>query len=722
MKKYILGLALVLIAAIGGWKLYDYLYVPCCEPLITGQQDVADVGGDVLQVDSMLVSDYVFSVQDNYGSDLVSSAKEVSLETTGVYDMNSYLGLPDGNTLKTHSVCYDESIGQGYIAGIMSSEIAVFKDDETFAYVDTGVGVGGFVIKDVFCDGGIVLSVTEDSVVKIDGITLEVLDMVSFDKKVFYQSTYFDIDNGVVAFPVPDSETYEIYDLETMDKVGSIPVNKGAVFYMSDGSILGIDTVIDDSGYDFNIFDSEDFSKKDSDFVENKFGIKDFAYNKNSGEVLMLTNTGQVFVYDMNDLNKKPYAIDTGIKDPNRIVANDDYIVAMTENGFDYEGYGDFLGGIVIIDAKTKEVLNTVEIPTHHTNIELDDVSNMAYVTNNGDNSVSRVNLATGEVEAVIDAGSSVEGGAVLADGSLYLRNRLGGNSIMRFDPETGDFNNIECEYPWPVGIAYSENLGKAFAFDFLNSSISQINPETDELEAVYDLPVNDGATDGIGDMAYDYTRDVAYVAIPEQNSVVAVDMVTGNTIKVVQVEDYLQGGSYDDLGGAGVLVIATYEPTAKLLVYVKKVSKIFVYDGLNGFELDEVIDVGDLHNDIENFPYSLVVDQTGDRIYIGSKIYAAETYELIGSLAYGNSVALADWDAGILFTVSVNDKKNDQETLYALSYYDGELLGQLDLSSNQYVKPRFAYDKEKGVIYAFYMVSSEVWEISISSADLSLP
>ncbi|HBY02190.1 MAG TPA: hypothetical protein DEG92_06610, partial [Rikenellaceae bacterium] len=83
-----------------------------------------------------------------------------------------------------------------------------------------------------------------------------------------------------------------------------------------------------------------------------------------------------------------------GIKDPNRIVANDDYIVAMTENGFDYEGYGDFLGGIVIIDAKTKEVLNTVEIPTHHTNIELDDVSNMAYVTNNGDNSVSRVNLA----------------------------------------------------------------------------------------------------------------------------------------------------------------------------------------------------------------------------------------------------------------------------------------------------------------------------------------
>ncbi|MFA6436060.1 MAG: hypothetical protein WCW30_02915, partial [Candidatus Gracilibacteria bacterium] len=245
---------------------------------------------------------------------------------------------------------------------------------------------------------------------------------------------------------------------------------------------------------------------------------------------------------------------------------------------------------------------------------------------------------------------------------------------------------------------------------------VSSIDPETNEITATYSLGVPDGSTDAVGDMAYDYTRDIVYASIPEQNIVMVLDAASGSVIKKIEIEDYLTEGTYADLNGPAQLVLGTYEPLAKLLVYVKEVHTLFVYDGLNDFSLEKTINV-DTDSDpisrvaLENFPYGMEVDQTYDKIYLGPLIYDAKTFELLGKLTYGQSVAAIDVEDGVLFTVSVNDKKNDEETLYALNF-EGELLGQITLSENQYVKPRFAFDATRGVLYAFYMVPSEVWVI----------
>jgi len=696
MKKYFfLSLLVALSIFAGGYYFYFV------------DRSVTDVTED-----SEVEKNYSIDADDRYDEGDMSVYEEVSFQEPVVYDMNDYLGFPEGNTLKTHSVCYDESIGQGYIAGILTSEIAVFKDDKVFDYIDTGMGVGDFELKELYCDDGVAVVVSEDSAVFINGSSLEISDSIKFDKKVFAQSTYMNNSLGLIAFPVPEDKNFVFYDLNTMRKLEAVSIDRAGAFYKSDETMLFVDTVSADNGYEVTILD-KDLTEIDSYLLPSEFPVIDMDYDGLQNDLWVLSTAGKILIFDLDNYTEKPFVVESGVPDPNAILIDPEYTVVMTENGYDYDGYGDFLGGIAILDTKKHEVLNVVKIPTHHTSVELDYGANMAYVTNNGDNSVSRVNLETAEIEAVIEAGSSVEGGIVYDDGSLYLRDRLGGNNIMHFDPATGIFNSIECDYPWPVGIAYSSNLAKIFTFDFLNSSISVIDPEVDQIEATYDFPVPDGSTDGIGDMAYDYTRDIAYTAIPEQNVVLAVDMVSGETIKVIQVEDYLDGGNYADVGGPGVLIVATYEPTAKLFVYANKVSKIYVYDGLTGFTLINTIDVGDITRDTKNFPYSLVVDQMYDRIYIGSKIYDAETYAFIGELSYGNSVALADWDSGLLFTVGVNDKQDDQETLYALNY-NGDLIDEIDLSSSQYVKPRFAYDEQGGFVYALYMVGSEVWQIGL--------
>lgn len=706
MKKYIFisGAVAFAVAGVIFYSLYRPT-PPCCDVPVVNENNVTEK-------DSQPSADYIFSEKNNYEEETTGATRQVALEKTAVYDMNDYLGFPKGNTLKTHSVCYDESIGQGYIAGILTSEVAVFKNDKVFAYVDTGMGVGDFLLKELYCGGGEVLVVSDNETVKIDGATLEVSDSVSFDPSVHVKSVYMSADFGLVAFAIPDTKSYVFYDLDTMKEAGEISIDRGKMFYKKDGTILMVDALSNTKGYEVKTI-GQDFLEKDSYTIESKPETIDMDYDEANNDLWVLVRGGKILIFDLDDYEKKPFVIKTEVPDPKAIVFDPDYTVVMTENGYDEDGYGDFLGGIAILDTQAREVSKIVRIPSHHTSIELDPAAHMAYITNNGDNSVSRVNLVTGEIEAIIKAGSSTESGAVASDGSLYLRNRLGGNSIMHLNPATGVFSNIACAYPWPVGIAYSLSLNKIFTFDFLNSSISAINPETDEIEAVYNLPVPDGSTDAVGDMTYDNTRNVAYVAIPEQNVVVAVDLVTGETIQVVEVEDYLTEGTYGELGGPGELVVATYEPTAKLFVYAKQVSQIFVYDGLNDFALVGTINVSKTGNEKENFPYALVVDQAHDRLYIGSNIYDAKTYAWVGSLAYGESVAWADWEDDILFTVSVNEKANDQETLYALNN-QGELLDQIDLAEGQYVKARFVHDDARGVMYVLYMVDSKVWEIKV--------
>lgn len=641
-------------------------------------------------------------------SALVSNEFEsMSFGEASIYSMNDYLGFPDGNALKTHSVCFDDELQQGYIAGILTPEVAVFRDDEVVSYVDTGMGVGDFEIKKAFCGNGVLLVVSENDVVKIDGETLKVQDQVHFKARTYADGAFVNYEAGWVSFPSTDAGIQVVYDLASLERIGQVALQKPHMFMKSDGSVLavsfeqGSDYTVQIIGADFAVSDIGSFSSI-SEF-------RDLVYLENQNEIWGLSrDNGRIFVYDLSALNEKPFVVDTDIPDVRDIESDGEYVVVLTENGLDYDGYGNFLGGIGIVDIASKEFMYKVEMPHNHTSIDIDAINHQVYVTNNSDNSASRIDLESGEEMAVIKAGSDAEDGVFVDGVGLYVTNRLGGNSLMHVDTETGDFVNIEG-FVWPLGIAYSSNLEQIFVYDFLSSSIRVVDPDLDQIINTYDLGVPDGSTDGIGSMAYDYTRDIIYTAIPEQNVVVSMDAGSGEVIEVLNVYDYLDGmdTSYSTLQGPANLTAVVYEETGKLFVYAPTAGNIYVYDN---YELVSSIPVAK-SDGTYNFPYSFEMDQENGHLYVGSDYYDANTYELVGSLEYGDAIVAIDNDRGIIFTVGTDD--DTQETLYAVSL-EGELLAQTDMNKSQYVKARFEYDSENEIIYVFYMVPSEVWAYSV--------
>ncbi len=614
---------------------------------------------------------------------------DVSLSLEAIYNVNDFLGFPEGNVMKIHDVCFDNSLERAYAVGIMSTDVAVIEDDKVIEYFDPELE-SGYGLKYINCEDGNLFVTNENNIIKMNGETGEIIESIEFEETIFVQS--MSIHENYLTVPIPDLNQVFIYEISSMEKIAELDVSKTPILFTENGDIITAE--FNNDGYDVKYYDDD--LKVTSSLtlsIPSVLGHLIDVYNE-----LWFIDTvrERLLIYDLDNPNENPIAIEDIVPEPVRIVSGVDYVVVNTDNGYDDGTTGGFLGGVSIIDAETKEVLHNIAIPSKHSNMEIDENNKMLYLSNNDGGSISRIDLETGEYYT-INIGNAAEGGVVLDDGTVYVRNRLGGSTLMHINFENNELlSEIETN-DWPVGIAYDSELDKVFTFDFLDSSISVI--DNDEIIEHYDLMIPDGNTDGIGDMAYDLTRHVIYSALPEQNRVVALDVDSGLVLYDIFVEDY--GMEYEELSGAGTLTIGVYEPTAKLLVYAQKPEKLYVYDGLNDFELYEAVDVP-LGSDIRNYPYSLYVDNHNDRIYMGNTIIDAITFETMGSLSYGDSVVAVD---NIMLTAS-EDKKN-QETLYALSL-EGELLDEIEMDKDQYVNARFAYSD--GKLYAFYLVSGEIW------------
>ncbi|MBT3450670.1 hypothetical protein HN652_01910 [archaeon] len=638
------------------------------------------------------------TIKDLYEAGPEGPTGKVTLELNQIYSMNSFLGLPDSNALKMYDVCYDESIDQAYSAGIMTSDIAVYeKVDETYKVVDylpTEIGIGEFELKYLLCGEGSLYIIVEDAMYGYDGITFELMNSFHFKKEISLASAYLDNENIIIS--TIENNTNIVLDKTNLNQINEFELGLTTKFSV-EGSMysLGIedhDIYSYDENYDKEYYGSIDFSTKPDSII----------YSNN--ELWMLIK-GKLMIYDFENLDEKPIAVNGIVPDPNDLYVTKDYVVVVTENGFDDGTIENYKGGFSVISIETKEVLYETEIVSKHKRGSVGFEDNLLFLTNNDYNSITIIDLESGEYD-IISQGSSVEGGIITKEGKLFLRNRLGGgDKIFMLDLNDNSFEELEVG-GWPVGIAYDPDLDQVFTFDFLASEISVLNSLTGEKIDEFELGVPEGETDGIGIMSYDYTNKILYPVIPEQNVVVAIDAVSGEVIKVIDVEEY--DVNYEDLGGPGVLISATYEPEMKLYVYANVPKMVYVYDGLNDYQLVEEISI-DKNKGLVDFPYSLFVDNFHDKMYIGENVYDATTDEYLRDTTTEYSVFAVDNDDGLLFSVKVKEQDNELERLIVMNT-NMEQLDAIDMASNQYVKSRFTYDPNSNKMYVFYMVSSEVW------------
>ena len=150
--------------------------------------------------------------------------------------------------------------------------------------------------------------------------------------------------------------------------------------------------------------------------------------------------------------------------------------------------------------------------------------SDAVWVSNPGDNSVSRIDLSTHAVRQTIPVGNG-PAGIASGGGAVWVANGLEG-TVSRIDPTTNRVVQTITVGNGPNGVAYGEHA--VWVTNSADGTVSQIDPETGKVRST--LP----AVIGASGVAVGFHR--VWVTSPSSGSVVALHPRSGEVLKHIGV------------------------------------------------------------------------------------------------------------------------------------------------------------------------------------------
>lgn len=635
-----------------------------------------------------------------------ASSAPTSLEFGEVktISINELKELPsEGNALKVHDVCYDSSSDIGYAIGIMTDYVAVFNDQGITDYIPLDLPANGYDLKNVFCGDGLAFVAGSNTLLKINSNTLEVTDRIEFNQEVIFQNINLIEEYDLIMVP-QDKDSIKVYDTKTMEELSSLALDKTSFFPTKNG-IHVFEYLSDQNVNQSYQLDPVSLALTEKTILELPFISTKTAYHEET-DTYWISHNDELWSYTPGE---KPVDHQYKLEGIKALTFINDQLMILSKNGFDKEDDGNFHGGIALYDIQENSLINEITLPYQHTSYSYNPESGFLYLSNNDGNSVSILDSNNWDKPAVLlSVGNSVEHGAVTSNGDLFVSNRLGGSEVYHFNDQLSEMTTITPN-AWPVSMVYNSETNEIYTYDMLDSSISVIDPETDLIVNRLELGLADGASDILAEMILDTSNQKLYIAIPEQNSLTVYDLNEDAVTHSIDLSELME--SKKEIAGAGKLTLAIYGPEETLFIRSAVTEQVHIYDAKKDYE--EVSQFESKKDEaFTQYPYALYMDNADAELFLGSKIYDAETYEALGTLSYGQQLIAIDEDSKTSITSGL---EGNQEYLY-LSDQDGSLLSKVELSKGQSINARFTYDSLNKTVYAFYMVTAEIWRIDLIS------
>ncbi|MCB1050825.1 MAG: hypothetical protein H6510_05425 [Acidobacteria bacterium] len=223
-----------------------------------------------------------------------------------------------------------------------------------------------------------------------------------------------------------------------------------------------------------------------------------------------------------------------------------------------------------------------------------------------------------------IDIGESLDD-MLVADGALYMLERLGGSKLVRWDLESGELTEHETGR-WPSVIQFDQSLGKLFILNHYESTIGIHDSRTGTLETRIELPIAEGRHDAIGVMALDPVQHRLYACLPETETIVGVDAQT----QAVFLNQKIPNFKFDPGRHAaiGVIQLVVRSKDGSLLVYQKDngLFQILNPHSQSWSQSQTLLPQDSLVPIFQG--YALQYDAVQDRIFIGAQAYNASSIQ----------------------------------------------------------------------------------------------
>lgn len=250
---------------------------------------------------------------------------------------------------------------------------------------------------------------------------------------------------------------------------------------------------------------------------------------------------------------------------------------------------GQIVSLVSVFREATGEKLATLPVRYHATHLAADPKNKRVFVGNDGDGSLSVIDLEALKVTKTIDVANAAEGLVVdHRTGNRYILNRLGGSEIYVWPQGNGTLTRLNGGH-WPSELAIDEARRWLIALSHFESAIYLWDLDTQERLETFSLPVSKNTGDTLGDLDYDAQHGVAGVVFPEHGALVVADVPNRKIIWKTTIENLRLGPG----AGPGTAQVAIDGEKKQVYLYTQKPPAVKIYNYESGQLVAKISIVG---------------------------------------------------------------------------------------------------------------------------------
>ncbi len=638
-------------------------------------------------------------------------------DATTTIALNTLYGWPEevGNHVKIFDIALDATRHRIYVQGILTPGIAVIDSttDAFIGQIDSGLGDQSFhrtyLAVDEVSGALYVADHSGRTLRKIDPDTGEILGPVQVNGEPI--AILLDPSSQRLFLSLKLAHKIAVFDMTTLTHIADINTGPALPGDMTLDPIRGRLLVVDArppiaSTSNVLVYQINNLQPLPPIRFRNTTGHPASSMTLTASGDLFVTTPEELFRIQPNgsvvwmtglpDNAKKPYFWPE---------TNSVYVISRN-------GLSKIRSTLTVVDASTGQPLEILDLQTGGAqHMVLDETTGKIYTPGMEFTEVVVVDAKTVQVVKKIDIGNTVEDIAYApTDGALYLANRLGGSTILAYQPATGNWQEFTTG-GWPTAVDVDPGLNRLFILNHYAGTVTAFDladPLHPTQLGVTPLGLQD-VSDAISNQTLDEVRHRVITTHPEHDRIVIVDGQTLQVLKTIADVPYF---AYDaqTMHGRGHLQPAVETDFNKLYVFVRSTGKVIVFDGAKDYAYLHAIDLREYAWNSEFHDFQIVADSERHRIYVGPIIIDAVTDRVIGRLPAnrGQVVVGIDAIANQLFTVDI-DAQSGRYMLYRLDRDTYDTLETIALRRQRYVSPYFALDVQRHRLLVGYMQTAEV-------------
>jgi DNA-binding beta-propeller fold protein YncE len=491
---------------------------------------------------------------------------------------------PERNALKLYSAAVDDTRHRLYVAGALTSAIAVYdtQTNQFVGWLDGGVSgelTHKFLFVDEVANDLWIADSTLGEVRRIDLDTGTLAGPVAIGP--FFGHAVVDSERRRLIVASSESPSMRAIDgatLATAWSTNALGAGTGALALdRATDTVFVVDLA--DRGTTRQIHRlraTDGGTLSDLDYTaDNNSRSVAIDRDTNTGE-LWIGNSRKILVVGPNGGTLRSTSIDGFVFSDGVFASDQNRYFALIELPAEGDEADTAASEVWVYDRTTLARLATLPTGRKTHRMVHSAAEDLLYAPNGDLSTVWQASTASLATPAPLRLGESLEGIVPAADGLVYTSSRLGGSEVHVIDPALGTADWF-ASGTWPYPVLGNAAKDELYVLDFWDSTLSvyDLLPSR-TLTARIPIGLPRGTSDRLPDLALDETRGLAFAALPEYGKVAVVDLAAEAALTPISVPNFPAG----ELGGGpGDLQLAVAPAAGILFVLASDQQQLHRFD-----------------------------------------------------------------------------------------------------------------------------------------------